>query len=71
MNKLFPRNDFHVARFTATLPFIYLTIFVLRNVYAARPGLVPEVFEEIASKAKTMQTHEKFVSLSIDEMKSN
>ena len=37
--------------------------------YAAKSGMVEEVMEEIASLVKQMKPHERYVTLSIDEMK--
>ena len=37
--------------------------------YAAKSGMVEEVMEETASMAKQMKPYERFVTLSIDEIK--
>ena len=41
-----------------------------RNLYSTSAGLIPEVLQEISEKATLMLDHQRFLSLSIDEIKS-
>jgi len=42
---------------------------VYRNIYQQEPGLKNEIFEELKEIGKNYQEHERFVVLSLDEMK--
>ena len=42
-----------------------------RNVYRTEPGVQSHILEELTSRSKDLQRHEKFLAVSLDEMKSN
>ena len=42
---------------------------VFRNVYCTAPGIQDNVLEELKSKSLSLASHERFLVISIDEMK--